>query len=94
MQILKLIFFLFIAENLAKQFNVLREEQDIFAVKSQQKTEAAMKNNDFKQEILPIVVQSRNGSKVVSEDEFPRHGCTLEALSKLNPCFVKVRIKL
>ncbi|KAB7496133.1 Acetyl-CoA acetyltransferase, cytosolic [Armadillidium nasatum] len=64
-------------------------EQDIFAVKSQQKTEAAMKNNDFKQEILPIVVQSRNGSKVVSEDEFPRHSCTLEALSKLNPCFVK-----
>lgn len=51
-----------------------------------------MKNGDFKEEIVSVLLQGRNSSKVVSEDEFPRHGTTLDALAKLKPCFLQVRL--
>uniref|UniRef100_A0A3P8UBF2 Acetyl-CoA acetyltransferase 2 n=2 Tax=Cynoglossus semilaevis TaxID=244447 RepID=A0A3P8UBF2_CYNSE len=77
------------AENVAKQWNISREEQDKFAVQSQNKTEAAQKAGHFDQEIVPIMVPSRKGSVEVSVDEFPRHGSNMESMSKLRPCFMK-----
>ncbi|KAF6737535.1 Acetyl-CoA acetyltransferase, cytosolic [Oryzias melastigma] len=77
------------AENVAKQWGVSREEQDRFAVQSQNKTEAAQKAGHFDQEIVPIMVPSRKGPVEVKVDEFPRHGSNMESMSKLKPCFVK-----
>ncbi|XP_030626645.1 acetyl-CoA acetyltransferase, cytosolic [Chanos chanos] len=77
------------AENVAKQWSVTREEQDQFALTSQNRTEAAQKAGHFDQEIVPVTVSSRKGPVEVKADEFPRHGCNIEALSKLKPYFVK-----
>nr|XP_020444108.1 acetyl-CoA acetyltransferase, cytosolic isoform X1 [Monopterus albus] len=77
------------AENVAKQWGVSREEQDQFAVQSQNKTETAQKAGHFDQEIVPVMVPSRKGPVEVKVDEFPRHGSNVESLSKLRPCFIK-----
>jgi acetyl-CoA C-acetyltransferase len=77
------------AENVAQQWQISREEQDRFAVASQNKAEAAQKAGCFKDEIAPVVVRSRKGDVVVEHDEYIRAGTTLEAVSKLKPAFAK-----
>jgi len=77
------------AENIAEQWGITREEQDIFAVSSQNKAEAAIKAGKFKDEIVPVVIKTRKGEVVFDTDEFPRFGATLEGLAKLKPAFKK-----
>jgi acetyl-CoA C-acetyltransferase len=77
------------AENVAREYAVTREEQDEFAVKSQNKAEAAQKAGRFKDEIVPYEVPSRKGPVVFADDEYPRHGATLEAMKGLKPAFDK-----
>jgi len=77
------------AENVAKEQVVSREEQDEFAVKSQNKAEAAQKAGRFNEEIVPYEVPSRKGPVVFGVDEFPRHGATVEAMKALKPAFDK-----
>jgi acetyl-CoA C-acetyltransferase len=77
------------AENVAKEYAVTREEQDEFAVKSQNKTEAAQKAGRFKDEIVAVEIPSRKGPVVFADDEYPRHGATLEAMKGLKPAFDK-----
>ena len=77
------------AENVAKQWQITRQQQDEFAVKSQNKAEAAMKAGKFKDEIVPVTVKSRKGDVVVDTDEYPKAGVTLESISKLRPAFDK-----
>ncbi|XP_060609650.2 acetyl-CoA acetyltransferase, cytosolic [Anolis sagrei] len=76
------------AENVAKQWNVSREEQDQLAVKSQNRAEHAQKAGYFDKEMIPISVPSRKGPVEVKADEHPRHGSNLEAVRKLKPSFV------
>jgi acetyl-CoA C-acetyltransferase len=75
------------AENVAKEYAVTREEQDEFAVASQHKTEAAQKAGKFKDEIVPVEIASRKGPLTFADDEYPRHGATLEAMKALRPAF-------
>jgi acetyl-CoA C-acetyltransferase len=77
------------AENVAKEYAVTREEQDAFAVASQVKTEAAQKAGKFKDEIIPFEIASRKGTVSFVDDEYPRHGATLEAMQGLRPAFDK-----
>jgi len=77
------------AENVAKEYAVTREEQDAFAVASQVKTEAAQKAGKFKDEIIPFEITSRKGTVSFVDDEYPRHGATLEAMQGLRPAFDK-----
>ncbi len=77
------------AENVAQKWQITREEQDAFALASQQKAEAAQKAGRFKDEIVPVTIKTRKGDQVVDTDEHPKHGTTLEALAKLRPAFVK-----
>ncbi|WP_449254870.1 acetyl-CoA C-acetyltransferase [Bosea sp. (in: a-proteobacteria)] len=77
------------AENVATKYQISREEQDRFAVASQNKAEAAQKAGRFKDEIVPFTVSTRKGDIVVDTDEYPRHGATLEAMAKLKPAFSK-----
>ncbi|HEX5476499.1 MAG TPA: acetyl-CoA C-acyltransferase, partial [Burkholderiales bacterium] len=77
------------AENVAREYAVTREEQDAFAVASQQKTEAAQKAGRFKDEIIPVEVAAKKATVVFSEDEYPRHGATLESMKSLKPAFDK-----
>ena len=77
------------AENIAEKWGLTREELDEFAATSQQKAEAAIKNGEFKEEIVPVVIKSRKGDIVVDTDEQPRFGSTVETLSGLKPCFKK-----
>lgn len=78
------------AENIAKEWNLTREEQDAFAASSQQKAEKAIKEGRFKDEIVPVVIPQRKGDpKVFDTDEFPRLGTTAESLAKLRPAFAK-----
>ncbi|MCF0148724.1 MAG: acetyl-CoA C-acetyltransferase [Clostridium sp.] len=78
------------AENIAKEWNLTREEQDQFALNSQLKAEAAIKAGKFKDEIVPVVIPQRKGEpKVFDTDEFPRFGATIESLAKLRPAFIK-----
>ena len=78
------------AENIAEKWNITREEQDAFALKSQHKAEAAQKAGRFRDEIIAVPVPQRKGDPVmVDTDEFPRHGLTLENLQKLRPAFKK-----
>ncbi len=77
------------AENIAKQFNISREEQDEFAAHSQQKTEKAQKENRFQDEIVPVTVKTRKEDITIDKDEHPRAGVTAEGLSKLRPAFDK-----
>ena len=77
------------AENVAAKWQIGREEQDRFAVGSQNKAEAAQKAGRFKDEIAPFTVSTRKGDIVVAADEFIRAGTTYEALAKLRPAFAK-----
>jgi len=77
------------AENLAKKFGITRAEQDEFALKSQQKAVAAIKEGRFKDEIVPVVIPSRKGDITVDTDEGPRADTTIEGLAKLKPAFDK-----
>ncbi|HEX5507215.1 MAG TPA: acetyl-CoA C-acetyltransferase [Pseudolabrys sp.] len=77
------------AENVAKQWQITRQMQDEFAVKSQNKAEAAMKAGKFKDEIVAVTVKTRKGDIVVDTDEYPKSGVTLESISKLRPAFDK-----
>jgi acetyl-CoA C-acetyltransferase len=77
------------AENVAKEYAVTRDEQDAFAVASQNKTEAAQKAGRFKDEIVPVEIASRKGPVIFADDEYPRHGATLDAMKALRPAFDK-----
>jgi acetyl-CoA C-acetyltransferase len=77
------------AENVAKQYQITRQQQDDFAVKSQNKAEAAMKSGRFKDEIAPVTIKSRKGDVVVDADEYPKAGVTLDSIAKLRPAFDK-----
>lgn len=78
------------AENIAEQFNISREEQDRYAVTSQNRAEASIKAGKFTEEIVPVSIPQRKGDPViVSQDEFPRFGATYEAVAKLRPAFKK-----
>jgi acetyl-CoA C-acetyltransferase len=75
------------AENVARQWQITREEQDRFAVASQNKAEAARKAGKFRDEIAPVTIKTRKGEVVVSEDEYIKDGVTYEAVAKLKPAF-------
>jgi acetyl-CoA C-acetyltransferase len=77
------------AENVARQWQITREDQDKFAVASQNKAEAAKKAGRFKDEIAPVTIKGKKGDTVVSEDEYIRDGATLESVAKLRPAFDK-----
>ena len=77
------------AENVAKAFEITREQQDAFAVASQNKAEAAKKAGRFKDEIASVTVKGRKGDTVVDTDEYIRDGATLEAMTALRPAFDK-----
>ncbi|SMR81840.1 acetyl-CoA acetyltransferase [Aliiroseovarius halocynthiae] len=77
------------AENVAEQWQITREMQDEFAVASQNKAEAAQKAGKFADEIVPFTVKTRKGEIVVDQDEYIRHGATMEAMQKLRPAFTK-----
>jgi acetyl-CoA C-acetyltransferase len=77
------------AENVAREFAITREQQDAFAVASQNKAEAAKKAGRFKDEIAPVTVKGRKGDTVVEADEYIRDGATLEAMAGLRPAFDK-----
>jgi acetyl-CoA C-acetyltransferase len=77
------------AENVAKQWQITRQQQDEFAVASQNKAEAAMKAGKFKDEIVPVTIKGRKGDTVVDTDEYPKAGVTLEGIAKLRPAFDK-----
>ncbi|APF36309.1 acetyl-CoA acetyltransferase [Chelatococcus daeguensis] len=77
------------AENVAQKWQISREEQDAFAVASQNKAEAAKKAGRFAEEITPVTVASRKGDVVVDTDEYIRDGATLDAVAKLRPAFQK-----
>jgi acetyl-CoA C-acetyltransferase len=77
------------AENVAREFQITRDDQDQFAVASQNKAEAAQKAGRFSDEIMPFTVKTRKGDIIVDTDEHPRAGTTIEALTKLRPAFAK-----
>jgi len=77
------------AENVAKQYEISRHDQDEFAAASQQKAEAAQKAGKFKDEIAPIDIVTRKGTVQFDTDEFIRYGTTVEALAELKPAFSK-----
>ncbi|HEU0223345.1 MAG TPA: acetyl-CoA C-acyltransferase, partial [Paracoccaceae bacterium] len=77
------------AENIAQKWQITRDDQDRFAVASQNKAEAAQKSGRFKDEITPYTVKTRKGDVIVDQDEYVRHGATLEAMQKLRPAFAK-----
>ncbi len=77
------------AENLAEKYQISREEQDAFAVASQNKAEAAKKDGKFKDEITPVVIKTRKGEITFEEDEYIREGATIDGVSGLRPAFVR-----
>jgi acetyl-CoA C-acetyltransferase len=77
------------AENVARQWQITREEQDRFAVASQNKAEAAKKAGKFKDEITPVTIKTRKGETVVADDEYIKEGVTYESVAKLKPAFDK-----
>src|SRR5690606_15987430 len=77
------------AENIAARWQITREDQDQFAVASQNRAEAAQKAGKFKDEIVPVTIKGRKGDTVVDADEYIRHGATLEAMAGLRPAFSK-----
>jgi acetyl-CoA C-acetyltransferase len=77
------------AENVAREFQITRQQQDEFAVVSQNKAEAAQKAGRFKDEIVPVTIKTRKGDIVVDQDEYIRPGTTMEMLGKLRPAFQK-----
>jgi len=77
------------AENVAQKWQISREQQDEFAVASQNKAEAAQKAGRFKDEITPVTIKERKGDRIVEEDEYIRHGASLDSMTKLRPAFTK-----
>ena len=77
------------AENVARAFQITREEQDIFALASQHKASAAQKAGRFKDEITPVTLKSRKGEVVVADDEYIRHDSSAETMARLRPVFTK-----
>ncbi len=77
------------AENIAARWQITREDQDRFAVASQNKAEAAQKSGRFKDEIAPVTIKGRKGDVVVDQDEYIRHGATYDSVSGLRPAFTK-----
>lgn len=77
------------AENVAKKWQLSREDQDVFALGSQNKAEAAQKAGRFVDEIIPFIVKGRKGDVTVDQDEYIRHGATLDSMTKLRPAFDK-----
>ena len=77
------------AENVAEKFQITREEQDKFALKSQNKALTAQKENKFKEEIVNLKIKSTKSEIDFNKDEHPREGINLETLSKLKPVFKK-----
>jgi acetyl-CoA C-acetyltransferase len=77
------------AENIAARWQITREDQDRFAVASQNKAETAQKAGRLAEEIAPVTIKGRKGDTVVDQDEFIRHGVTYEAISGLRPAFAK-----
>ena len=75
------------AENVAEKYQITREQQDAFAVASQNKAEAAIKAGRFKDEIVPVTLKGRKGDSVVDTDEHPRFGATFDGMAKLRPAF-------
>lgn len=75
------------AENIARQWQISREEQDRFAVASQNKAEAARKAGKFKDEIAPVVIKGKKGDTIFDTDEYIKEGVTLDSISKLRPAF-------
>src|SRR6201996_2744274 len=77
------------AENVATKYQISREQQDEFALASQQKASAAQKSGRFKDEIAPVTVKTRKGDVVVSDDEYIRHDSSIETMARLRPAFSK-----
>ena len=77
------------AENVAEQWQISREQQDQFALESQNKAEAAQNAGKFQDEIVPFVVKHRKSDITVDKDEYIRHGATIEGMQKLRPAFTK-----
>ncbi len=78
------------AENIAKEYDISRDEQDAFAAATQQKCEAARNAGKFKDEIIPVEIPQRKGDPIVFDaDEFPRDGVTADGLGKMRPAFDK-----
>ena len=77
------------AENVAEKWQISRDQQDEFAVASQNKAEAAQKAGKFADEIVAYTIETRKGETVVDQDEYIRHGATMEAMQKLRPAFTK-----
>ncbi len=77
------------AENVAAKYGITRQDQDEFAVASQNKAEAAQKAGKFNDEIAPVTIKGRKGDTIVNSDEFIRHGVTLDSISGLKPAFTK-----
>ena len=77
------------AENVARHFQITREQQDIFAAASQSKASAAQKSGRFADEIQPVTVKGRKGDTIIKDDEYIRHDTTVEGMTKLRPAFQK-----
>ena len=77
------------AENVVEQWGLTREQQDEFAVRSQNLAEAAIKAGKFKDEIVPVVIPNKKGDIIFDTDEYPKFGATLEKMAKLKPAFKK-----
>ena len=77
------------AENVAERYKVTREDQDEFALSSQQKAVKAIDDGSFRKEILPVTVKGKKGDSIVDTDEYPRRDVSMEALTKLKPAFKK-----
>lgn len=75
------------AENVAEKYGITREMQDEFALRSQNNAEKAQKEGKFKDEIVPVTIKTKKGETVITEDEYPKHGTTIEKLSNLRPAF-------
>ena len=77
------------AENVANKWQITRDDQDAFALSSQHNAEAAQKAGKFADEITPVTIKGKREDTVINADEYPRHGASIEALSKLRPAFTK-----
>jgi acetyl-CoA C-acetyltransferase len=77
------------AENVAEQWQISREQQDEFALASQNKAEAAQKAGKFDEEVIPFTIKTRKGDIIVDKDEYIRHGASIEAMQKMRPAFTK-----
>jgi acetyl-CoA C-acetyltransferase len=77
------------AENIAEKYGITRQEQDEFAVYSQQKAAKAIADGKFKEEILPVSITNKVGTRLFENDEYPRVNCTLDSLTRLKPAFKK-----